>query len=589
MMIADNLGLTVSATEANSRLAASLGITADKLTDAQKKGAFLAMMLEEGEKKMEALGETTLDSAAKLEQSAAAWDDTKSAVGEAVLALGEAIGIMDAVSKRSRDLAKLFEAIAKHGLSVRASMASWKGIFDKNRTMIDFYVDSLENQAEEEANVDRWLQTNIQSMKDYQAALDNSQQAIDNAAFAAMQLARAEEVAATAAGSIERWDQYQDALDSTGGALDKATRGVLKLARAEEVAKNKAQAHSEFLFQASTSFTDYYRRAAEQSELYVKNREDLEKEHQETLADLVKKGQGRAKRIDAAAEQEKLEELQRKLQIALQQESEFTDKTKASTKMRKEDQLRSLREQIGQQEGMLGDYHAGRLRTTGQNVSDLLAKENERYEQEMTMLQESRAAQEAEQRQSLGRMVLQHFTSWAQIQGLTADETLKMQMDISTKYGLIEEAAASHVRNMAQNWSSELSVMRGEATGFFDAFTQQFNSLPSEHVIKIRYDLAARPQTTPGRQGGEAQALGSSFAPGGGTLVGEYGAEIVQVPRGARVLNDADTRRARRGGGGVRKVEIHNHIMSPDPEWLARQLEDYMRLKNISTGPLLGR
>ena len=46
-------------------------------------------------------------------------------------------------------------------------------------------------------------------------------------------------------------------------------------------------------------------------------------------------------------------------------------------------------------------------------------------------------------------------------------------------------------------------------------------------------------------------ALGTSFAQGGSTLVGEYGPEIVNMPRGASVINANQTRGVLSGGGDV--------------------------------------
>jgi len=209
--------------------------------------------------------------------------------------------------------------------------------------------------------------------------------------------------------------------------------------------------------------------------------------------------------------------------------------------------------------------------------AELIAQEDARYQEEIAMLQANRTQQEAEQQRSLGRMVLQHFNAWAEMTGLTAQETLKMQADIAEKYGLIERGAAQKLNNMERDWSNTLAVMRGDANSFFDAFMQNFNSLPSEKVIRIRQELSGRPVDIPSgggggtggqsggtvppsggggggtapstppstpskpvskpRLGGESEfQRGTVSASGGLALVGERGPELMLVPPGAQIL-----------------------------------------------------
>ncbi len=129
------------------------------------------------------------------------------------------------------------------------------------------------------------------------------------------------------------------------------------------------------------------------------------------------------------------------------------------------------------------------------------------------MLAANREEQEAEQKRSLGRMVLQHFEAWASMTGLTADEMLKMQTDIAQKYGLIDSTAAEHLRSMESNWSNTLAVMRGDSESFFGAFLAGFNSLPSEKIIRIRYELSGRPEDIPKNGGGGDRGGGGTTPP----------------------------------------------------------------------------
>jgi hypothetical protein len=69
-------------------------------------------------------------------------------------------------------------------------------------------------------------------------------------------------------------------------------------------------------------------------------------------------------------------------------------------------------------------------------------------------------------------------------------------------------------------------------------------------------------------------ALGTNFAPGGLTLVGENGPELVNLPRGSQVLNNRETNQTLSGGGGASVtinggLHVHNEM---DEQRLIRNL-----------------
>ena len=258
------------------------------------------------------------------------------------------------------------------------------------------------------------------------------------------------------------------------------------------------------------------------------------------MADLAKQGQSRAITIDAVAEQKQLALLRAKLAEQLVVQSKFDANTKESTVLAKDIQIESMRAEVAQKTKMLDDFSKGRLVQRGKNISGLLAQENERYAEELTMLQEARSEQEEEQRQSLGRMLLQHLESWAAINGVTGKELLKMQLAVSEKYGLITDTAANKAQQIADNWVVELARMRGESVSFFDLFMERFEALPDEKVIELRFEMATPQVADEGRMGGET-FQGGGFSRGGLALVGEGGPELVTLPPGAFVHNAGAT------------------------------------------------
>ncbi|MFN3943892.1 MAG: hypothetical protein ACK4K7_03035 [Allosphingosinicella sp.] len=78
-----------------------------------------------------------------------------------------------------------------------------------------------------------------------------------------------------------------------------------------------------------------------------------------------------------------------------------------------------------------------------------------------------------------------------------------------------------------------------------------------------------------------AFALGTLHAPGGMALVGENGAELMEVPRGARVRTAADTRRMMAGGSALPPVSLYMPISADgaDPAQLAALTAEVRQLK----------
>lgn len=93
-LVADNLGLLIKAEDAYANYAASLGIAADELTLTQQKQAFLNEMLVQGEAKMQALGDQTLDTAGKFEQIKALSAELKTNLGKAFVEGVEQVGFL---------------------------------------------------------------------------------------------------------------------------------------------------------------------------------------------------------------------------------------------------------------------------------------------------------------------------------------------------------------------------------------------------------------------------------------------------------------------------------------------------------------
>lgn len=97
-LILDNLGLVVDTEKAHRRYAEALGISTSELTESQKAEAFKQAVLEQGRKMVDELGDVSLDTAGKVEQITAKWQDFSVEFGKAMLDMGEGSGAINTLA-----------------------------------------------------------------------------------------------------------------------------------------------------------------------------------------------------------------------------------------------------------------------------------------------------------------------------------------------------------------------------------------------------------------------------------------------------------------------------------------------------------
>ena len=117
-MILDNLGIIVSVEKANEAYAKELGKTADKLTDVEKKIAFMNATLRAGDDLMKRLGEQQDTTRDKLDQLTAAVNNAKIEIGQGLsrgllIAYGSFQWLASGVREASYAMAKLLEMRAQ--------------------------------------------------------------------------------------------------------------------------------------------------------------------------------------------------------------------------------------------------------------------------------------------------------------------------------------------------------------------------------------------------------------------------------------------------------------------------------------------
>ena len=618
-LIADNLGLMVEAKTANERWAASHGIAVDAMDDAAKKQAFLTEMLRQGETKMDALGDTSLDSAANIEQMNAAWLDGKAAVGQILLEIVSLTGVLEVVPSYLQNVARALETLQKYkgeGNTFRAwnkasrefitsggdqtkAIATFTAEMEKNSGVID--VNAAKRREALQAMIAFTLGTKqgltaarnlIDAFESERAALQESELQFDSTTAAARQYIaakrdahRVEEFAASAAE--EATTQYRkmaymtdeaaaashrlvrsggDVLHSIMSVIGAQSEGItfneefadstLRASEAHDYAIRSSEAYTEALRKQAVAtmelekarlgiamtYTDFEENAVKAAEQAAEKREEIETSHAEKVAEIRKKGQTWYKQIDVEGTQLELRIAKGRLAEMLARQADFDAETSDLARARTEKSIRELQTEIEQKTGALQSAHDGYVAMSGKNIDDLLEQENAHYADQVAGLEKSQADQEAAQKKSLGRMILQHFEAWVEMNlaadGFTKEEAeyvTRMRQEIAEEYGLVTQSAIDSMNEQEERWKESMAIMTGEAAGFFDYFMQQFNALPTEKVMRIRTELSEKPTDIPGKQHGGQVFAGQPY------IVGEAGPELFIPSTTGQVVDNRTT------------------------------------------------
>jgi len=502
MQIADNLGLTVSATRANALFAAKLGKTADALTDAEKKQAFLNLMLVEGEKKMAALGDE-IDEMAKIEMLTAAVADAKTGFAELfVEMLGGVSGVKE-LSRRIRALPETFKQVVTIGAAASAalqvfqkaskgqipiSQALEKAQYAFNNTMLKG-VGILE---EHRAGTEQLHYAHLAGLPTYEK---------EQAMLETLNTIRAQ----SATGMTHYTDALGNITASVGMSADSHNQYQAALAAAEQ--GEAARAASTLALAAAQVEADAATQKAISSQL-------------ELAASL--KGANEAQIAQAAIQQ---------LGAALADGDITAEQYNTA--------VRDVQLAFG-----LADEASMNLATNMMNLTTGMS--------DGTVEAGNYATQ-------LGVLVEQH-----------AAESLQLET-----YGELLDTATQK----AMNQTTELGSLSGAASdtaGQVDGLKASLDALPTSKTITINYKTTGSPS---GGGGNVPQyAGGTTYHPGGMAWVGEFGAELVELPRGAKVYTAGQSRGMAAGGATITIVN-HNHIQNPDPVATVREIENYMRLK----------
>jgi hypothetical protein len=284
-LILDNLGIMINVEKANEKYAASIGKTADELTDAEKKQAFLNEALEQGEKKIAGMN-TALTQADKVERLTARWADFQIEFGQAMQSIGDGSGALDLLNDG-------LDALIK-------GAQSWQTIGD-NADKLNLGMEKLNKGTE------TWLGSleqipiigsTIQGLDMWGSMIFRSDELKKSMTEAGQEIDAAKQAAEAAAGAAagnaeameeegESAEDLADKLERANAARQNAARRLLEIN--EEAAERTQETWEDYFEAEKEAWADYGKDVADIQKDSAKQQQEIQKELARSLADIDKK------------------------------------------------------------------------------------------------------------------------------------------------------------------------------------------------------------------------------------------------------------------------------------------------------------
>jgi phage-related protein len=138
----------------------------------------------------------------------------------------------------------------------------------------------------------------------------------------------------------------------------------------------------------------------------------------------------------------------------------------------------------------------------------------------------------------------------------------------------MDEITSGKFSAMADKVTDALGRVKDAISSAIERIKEWNNTTVKEKVFSIKERITRIISTVTG--GAASNFSGTSFFPGGLTMVGELGPELVALPRGSRIYNDYETKKLL---GKNQEITQHITINSPTPLTPA---ETVRRIKNAS-------
>jgi hypothetical protein len=441
----DELGITVRLDQVFRAYAASLGTTADKLTDVQRKAAFLNEIIRQSKDEVAAAANAGDSAADKYLRLGVAWDEAGKAVGDFLNAAGAPI-LVSAITVRIKQEQALLEGyidlllgatravtgfVGAGSAAGSAGVPAWMtGVSPAASAPLGPAPDTAGrtqaklNWAEGVSELNqRTNQEILETTRDY-----NRQRADTERDYQQGVAREARDFA------INRQRQEQDLLDSLTDIRQDAARREAD--QAADLARSIAQARSGSAERIAEAREDANEQLLELEEDYQRARERAAEKHLDTLLSA-------AGRLDAVAVYEEQKRFARESKDAEEAHDEQRDELNKQLQERLDDEAKALEKSIRQQQ----EAYARQLEDARENdrlrIADMKADFAERKEQEDADRATRLADQAADHAAQLVEMDTARGERIAQIRTHAAEERTQLDEEAN------KELAALGVRNKA--------------------------------------------------------------------------------------------------------------------------------------------
>ncbi|MFD0942884.1 phage tail tape measure protein [Savagea faecisuis] len=221
------------------------------------------------------------------------------------------------------------------------------------------------------------------------------------------------------------------------------------------------------------------------------------------------------------------------------------------------------------------DWETGEIKTKWQVMkSDIATKASEIKQNVINRWEEIKSAS-SEKWNNVKTTLANNWNSMktdtlAKVQEIKADVTEKweaIRSSTSEKWALVKGAVASSIDGIKTKISEGISkILEWNATSV------------KEKVFSIVQKVTeVMSKVTGGGDSPEKNFSGTSFFQGGWTMVGELGPELVKLPTGSQIYNDAETKRMMRSGKDITQHITINSPIPLSPTETARQIKNTSR------------
>jgi len=219
------------------------------------------------------------------------------------------------------------------------------------------------------------------------------------------------------------------------------------------------------------------------------------------------------------------------------------------------------------------NWETGEIKTKWQAMKDDIATKSREIKEDVINKWEEIKKATAEKWENARVSVA---NSWSSMKEDTAAKASEIRENVITTWNEINEATAEKWETVKDSVTDSIDIIKDKIGEGIEKIKEWNATSVKEKVFSIVERITRVIRTVTGGGGSDSNFQGTSFFPGGLTMVGELGPELVELPRGSRIYNDQGTKEIIAGHKGITQ---NITINSPTPLTPA---ETARRIKNAS-------